>query len=638
MLEFIRERAQGWIAWVIVILISIPFALFGINSYFGTDPNAPVIIIDDAEIGLIDFQRAYQNDLATLRTRFGNQFDQNLLDENRLKQLTVERLVQAELVSLVAARDGLRIGEAQLASALRGQQNFREGENFSPSRYQNWLQSQGYTSDRFEELYKGVLLSQQLRSGIEASRFSTRRDREQLKKLISQARDFSLLRIKSAMLKDGGAPDEAALAEYYSRNQEQFRTTEKLKLRYLSLSGKELAAGVSASEQALRELYEAQKLDYVVPEQRSARHLLIAVKSDADTKTVDEALQRVNGLREQILAGASFEELAKTHSDDPGSSRQGGDLGFFSKGVMDPEFEKAAFALEPGGLSEAVRSAFGFHLIQLDKIEAERGKRFADVREELLTRYRSEEAEKILYEQVDRLATLAFENPDSLDVAAEELGLEVKESRWIERAGVAGDPLLGDRKLLSAAFSDDVLEAKNNSEVIELADGRYVVLRISEHAVPAVRKLDEVRGEIALLLKAQAVRKMLEENGRKALQNLRQGISPDNVAQQLGAKWVLHKGLTRHDLSLEPEVLKRVFRMAKPAGTDAVFDGLLDGNGDFVLIALNRVGEQPADSEGAKNQQAALESLLGKGGGSEYAAYLQSLRNAADIVIHQNRL
>ncbi len=638
MLEFIRERAQGWMAWVIVILICIPFALFGINSYFGTDPNAPVIIVDDAEIGLIDFQRAYQNDLATLRNRFGNQFDQNLLDQTRLKQLTVERLVQAELVSQLAVRDGLRIGEAQLVRVLRGQENFQEGNRFSPSRYQNWLQSQGYTSARFEGLYKGMLLSQQLRSGIEASHFSTSRDKEQLTKLISQVRDFSLLRITSDMLPASTVADEATLAEYYSRHQEQFRTTERLKLHYLLLSSKELAAGVAANEEALRDLYEAQKLDYVVPEQRSARHLLIALKSDADEKAIAESLQRISALREQILAGASFAKLATAHSDDPGSSKQGGDLGSFSRDVMEPEFEKAAFALRLGELSEPVRSAFGFHLIQLDAIEAEHGKRFADVRDELLVRYRSEEAEKILYEQVERLATLAFENPDSLEVAVDELGLELKKSGWVERDGMPGDAVLGDLKLLAAAFSDDVLEAKNNSEVLELADGSFAVLRVAEHSPPTVRKFDQVRGEIIALLQSQDARKRLEERGHKALQALNKGSSRESVAIDLGARWEVHKALTRHDLSLDQNILQRVFRMSKSTSESGVFDGLPDNKGDFVVIALSRVGEQPADSEGARNQQAALESLLGKGGDAEYRAYLQSLRNSAEVVIYQDRL
>ncbi len=638
MLEFIRERAQGWMAWVIVILICIPFALFGINSYFGTDPNAPVIIVDDKEIGLIDFQRAYQNDLATLRNRFGNQFDQNLLDQARLKQLTVDRLVQAELVSQLAAKDGLRIGEAQLATVLRAQQNFREGAVFSPSRYQNWLQSQGYTASGFEELYKGVLLSQQLRSGIEVSRFSTNRDRAQLKRLIAQTRDFSLLKITAAMLGDGTKPDEVALAKYYSEHQAQFRTQERLRLDYLVLSSKALAAGVVATEEALLELYEVQKLDYVVPEQRSARHLLIALKSNADDKTVAQALQRINDFRAQIQVGASFSKLAAEHSDDPGSSKQGGDLGSFSKGVMDPAFEKAAFALELGGLSEPVRSAFGFHLIQLDAIEAEHGKSFADVRDELLARYRSDEAEKILYEQVERLATLAFENPDSLEVAAEELELKLNKSDWIARNGVAGDALLGDRKLLTAAFSDDVLEAKNNSEILELADGRYVVLRVSEHVAPKVRELDEVHGEILALLKSKDASSRLAARGQQALQSLKTGTSSESLAKRLAAKWRPYESLTRHDLSLDPEILQRIFRMSKPVNGALVFDGLTSNKGDFILIALSQVSEQSVDSEGAKNQQAALESLLGKGGRAEYEAYLQSLRNAAEIVVHQSRL
>ena len=224
----------------------------------------------------------------------------------------------------------------------------------------------------------------------------------------------------------------------------------------------------------LESWYEARKAGYTAPEQRRVRHILIA-----DEEGGEEARARAEDLRSRILAGEAFEDLAREFSDDPGSAGSGGDLGFGGRGIWVPPFEQAAFSLGIGELSEPVQSDFGFHLIRVEDVRESRTRAFDEVREEIEFEYRTEQAEQLYFEQVERLSNLAFEQPANLADAADELGLTVEESGHVSRRGEPGHEVLGDPAVLAAAFDEDVL-AGNNSEPVEIEGYRTVVVRVDD--------------------------------------------------------------------------------------------------------------------------------------------------------------
>ena len=637
MLQGIRDRAKGWFAWVIVIFISIPFALWGIQEYFGTDPNVAVAEVNGTELGLQQFQLAYQRQRQQLRNLLGAQADPGLLDDERLKRETLDALIDSEIMVQTGIQDGLYITDEQLAAVIQSQEAFQRDGSFSQSAYEEWLRSQGYSAGYFESQFRRSRLSQQVLAAINGSAIVGEQDLEHLTRLLRERRTFAELRVPWERYQTEDVSQDQVNA-YYEQNASRFVTEEQVNVAYVELSLELLAESVVAEEEDLQRLYEAEKANYVVPEQRRASHVLVAVAADADEETERDALARVKSLRDQIESGSDFAAIAKEHSDDPGSREQGGDLGFFARGVMDPAFEEAAFSLEVGAVSQPIRSSFGFHLIKVAAVRPAEGKSFAAVRSELLAEYRRREAEQLFFAQAEQLANLAFEHPDSLDPAAETLGLQVRETGFFGREGNSEHDIAGERKVIEAAFSADVLAGGNNSELIELSSDRAVVVRVKEHRPEKQQSLVDVAEVIQETLQAEQARKEAEALGRKILVRLRSGEEPTAVGSDYGLEWESARTVNREAEDVKRELLTAVFRIPRPKADVPTYDGIISGSGDFVVLSLQSVetddtGE--SDSELRESVDAALRQDYGR---AEFEAYLSSLRDVADLRIFEERI
>ena len=303
---------------------------------------------------------------------------------------------------------------------------------------------------------------------------------------------------------------------------------------------------------------------------------------------------------------------------------------------MDPAFEEAAFSLDVGRVSQPVRSSFGFHLIKVSAIRAAEGKSFAAARSELLTEYRRREAEQLFFAQAEQLANLAFEHPDSLDVAAETLGLQVGETGFIGRDGNTEHHLASERKVIEAAFSTDVLTDGNNSELIELGSDRAVIVRIQEHRPSTQQPVEEVAERIKKRLQAELARKEAESLGSEILVQLRNGEEPSGLAEQHGLDWQPARAVGRDAKDVEREILTAVFRIPRPDTDATTYDGIVSGSGDFVVLALRSVDTHEAilpDSD----RESLIAALRQDYGRAESEAYLSSLRTVADLRLFEER-
>lgn len=638
MLQSIRDRAKGWLAWVVVILISIPFALWGIQEYFGQDPNVPVASINGQELGLIEYQRAYQEDRNRLQAMFGGNFDINALDENRLKNDTLERLIQDEVLVQAGVDEGLRIADEQIVHAVQTQPTFQRDGEFSQELYEQWLFSQGYSPGRFEYLFRRSLLTEQIRYAITQSALVTERELAQNLRLGGQSRTFSQLVIPLDHFPDIEISEEA-VEGYYKQHQTEFMTPEQVNLEYIELSRSDIAGDIPIDDDELRRSYAEQRARYIVPEQRQARHILIEVPEDADEAGIEEARKRADELAAQIDQGVSFEAIAKEHSEDPGSAHNGGDLGYFGRGVMDKRFEDAVFAMEVGEISEPVRSNFGFHLITLTGVKGGETESFEEVREELLSEVQYEKAENEFFEDVERLSNLAFEHPDSLDIAAEELEVEIQETGFVGRRGGPQDVgIASEAQVLAVAFSEDVLNEGNNSDLIELGSDRVVVVRVKDRKPAEQRSLVDVRDEIVGALEQQAATERASILGRELLSALKRGEDPEQVASNQSLQWERFEETSRTSSEINPEVLDVIFKLQRPEGETPSYDGIATAARDFVILALHATQDESPDAVEESVRQATEDSLQGSYGEEEYAAILEALRSGADVVVHQERL
>ncbi len=535
MLQEIKERAQGWVAWAIVILISIPFALWGIQSYLGGGTERVAAKVNGSKITERELSQSLQRSRMQLRERLGAAYDPDLFETGQLRAQVLERMIRDRVLLDVSYAMGMRVSDEAVRAAILAEPAFQRDGAFDKATYARVLQLQGLTPMAYEERLRSGLLSTQLARAVTESGFITDAELAAATRLQRQRRDIAYVILPQAEL----VPETPATAEevqfYYDANRDRFESPERVKLSYMVLDAEALGLSEAVDEARLRAAYEERADELREPELRAVRHILLTVPPHADDAEAQQVKERLVELRAEIEAGADFAAIAEADSEDPVSAAQGGDLGIVEPGMMDPAFEQAAFALDKGVVSETVRSRFGYHLIEVTDIHGGQPKPFEEVREQLARELGRGGVENAYFELAEQLANLTYESPDSLIPAAEALDLEVETSDWIERSG--GDGILGAPKVTRAAFSEDVLVRGNNSELIEPDPDRMqaIVLRVDEHEPAAVRPLDEVREEIVARLKQQQAAEDALAAAAAMVERLRSGEDFAALAAELPA-------------------------------------------------------------------------------------------------------
>ena len=636
MLQFIRDNATGWIAWGIVILISIPFALWGIHQYVTPDSSVAVATVDDAEIGHYDFQRFYARHRQQLQATLGT----GIIDadqEARLRREVLDRMIDSEVLVGSGTAMGMRVGDEQLASSIRTQEVFQSvAGGFSQDVYEGWLRGQGYSPGAFEEDLRRSLIEQQIALGISGSEFVSGSELRGAVRVRLQTRTFSLLTIPSADF-ESPEPADSEIRAHFEQHRSEYTAPERLRLRYLEIALDEIAAGIKADDVELRALFEAEPERFVTPEKREVSHILVSVPPDAGTDVDAQARERLAALADRIAAGESFEDLARENSDDPGSAAAGGALGFIERGMMVPEFEEAAFALALDQVSDPVRSSFGWHLIKATSVQESRGATFEEVRGQVLAQYQSREAERIFVERVETLANATYEHPESLEAGARQLGLTIRETSPVTRDGQSDDPVASQPAVIAAAFSIDVLDDGNNSDPIEFEPGRIVVVRAFNHEPSRQLALEEARDDIVAAMKADAIREAVTERGRALLADLRSGRDADAVAADAGLEWSRFESVGRIGGGLSQQLLEIAFRMPRPGAGTPQFDGVVDGGGDFVIVSLSSVDEGDISSMSDDEARTIRQALESDSGRIMLDAFVRGRRQSADVrVVEQN--
>ncbi|HEC16302.1 MAG TPA: peptidylprolyl isomerase [Sedimenticola sp.] len=634
MLQSIRESAQGWIAWVIVILISIPFALWGIQEYLGIGEEATVASVNGRKIAEREFESTYQRFRQNLRQQLGEAFQPDLFPESKLRADVLESMIRNELVLQAARRMGLRVGDAALRRTIAGVSDFQTNGQFDPRAYERSARQQGYSTADFQERIREALVSDQLTTALTGSELVTKRELEEAARLRDQRRELSYLLLPASdFVKPGGVSEEDIQA-YYAANQGKFMAPERVRLDYLELKLDQLSGDSDYTEEELRAFYEDHRGEYTTPEQRRASHILIAIEGEGEDAE-NAAREKAREVLKRLRDGEDFAALAKEVSQDAGSAGQGGDLGFIEAGMMSPAFDKALFALGEGEVSEPVRTDFGFHIIKLTDLIAGTEKSFEEVRDKVLQAYRSRKAEGLFYKYSERLVDLTYENPDSLEPAADALGLKVVTTDWLTRADAAKIP--GGAKSIAAAFGEDVLDGGNNSELIEISPEDVLVLRVHDHEEASILPLEQVRDTVVAALEQQQSAKLAREMGEALLKRLRQGESMELVAGEVAHKLESPGSVGRNDSKLPRPIAQTLFSMPRPGSDETLYGKAVLNNGDFAIIALHKVQDGSLDKLDEKALQDLKVSLLRTFGRENFEHLVQNLRDAADVNISRSQ-
>lgn len=620
LLHSIREKATGWVAWVIVILISIPFALWGINSYITPDSNPAVANVGDYKVTVQEFQNAVQNESQKLKGQ---------VDDALLKQIVLERLINNRAMINYLTGIGLNISKNQIDAQIRNDESFQLDGQFSEDLYNRYLPS-AYSKSNYRNSVATQLLLKQFSDGLVQSSIVTDQEVKRIIQLIKQKRDISYVIINADNYKDAVSVTDDEINNYYQNFQDQFENPEQVKLAYLEIVREDISKTIDITQEQIDKYYQDNLLDYTQPERRRASHILFTLPTDADADTKAKSLAQAQLVLEQLQSGSDFAEMAKTHSQDPGSADNGGDLGFFSSGEMVPEFEKSAFSLKPGEVSDIVESPFGFHIIKLIAIEGGESKPLQEVRQDIIASLQYDQSENAYYEKTETMQTMAYEQPDSLDAVATELGLTIKESELLSQSG--GQGIFANSKLLNAAFSESVLEEGNNSDLIELGEDHVAVIRVVERIPANIKPLDEVKTEIESRLKADAVAAKAQAMANELVQEMQAGKTINDVATAHSLS-VENTGLIeRQAVNNSPEIVMKAFTMPR----DEKFATTKTLSGDIAIIAINAIEEGDTGDEQLFDSIKA--ALIQNKGNINTALSVMQIRSESDIKINTKLL
>jgi peptidyl-prolyl cis-trans isomerase D len=636
MLQKLREKTSGWIAVAIVAMLAVPFAFFGVENYFTQQVSTYVAKVGDVEIGPDTFQQRFEELRRQMQQVMGEQYDGREFESAENKRRVLDRLIDEEVLRQASERFGAIVTPAQLQREIGKIDAFKKDGKFDPSTYRNLLAAQGMTPRMFEDRVRQELATQSIPSQLAASGFVADDYVGRYLALRDQTRSFDYLVLPVPGPEVAGEIDEAQIETYFKEHADRYVDAEQVSLEYLEVDASKLEVPVSVDDETLRQRYEEQKTRYVEPEQRLASHILIKVDANADADAQKAAQAKAQTLVEQARAeGADFAALAKANSDDIGSKNTGGDLGWVEKGIFDPAFETALYALEANAVSDPVKGADGWHVIKLREIKAEVGKPFEAVRADLEREYLEGERERQFSEIGGKLVDIIYRDPSTLATAAEELKLPIQRSESFTRAGGTG--IAANPKVIEAAFSDAVLVDGTVSDSIELGPDRIVVVRAVDHVPAKPQALEQARAAVTAALIAERVATKSKEDADAALETLRTGKTLADVAAARGLELKTADKVGRIGATVDPTLSQFAFGLPHPTeGKPSL--GQVEVAGGRALVVLTAVSDgDPATVEA--EQRTALADQLGQAvGGAEAAAFAKALRKAATIEVVESRL
>lgn len=612
MLENIREHAQGWIAKLILALITVPFALWGIDSYFkGSGKEQAVASVGSEEIGQREFFKALQARRDTIQQQTHQKVD---IEDKDFRKQVLDQIIDSRLIAHAAQVNHIMVQPATVESIIQSEPTFQENGAFSPKRFQEWLGSRGLSKQELVSNIQRTLLAQQVQVGYGEGSVTPKASVKQLAGLMAQQREVSQAVFKATdYLKSIKIDDKAVQAEYDSHKQD-YAIPEQVKVQYLVLSEADVEAATHISDDQAQQFYQANKDKFQEPEQRHASHILIATDSHMSQAQLDAAKAKADKLYQEVVANPGrFAELAKTESQDPGSAVKGGDLGSFTHDAMVKPFADAAFSMKVGDISKPVKSEFGYHIIRLDGITLAKELPFASVKADIVAQLAQSEAGRKFADSAEKFGNVVYEQADSLESAAKQFNLKIQESGWISRQQ-ANPPLLGKPELLDAMFLPDSVQKHQNTEAIEVAPNTLVSAHVIDYKPAGVRPLSEVADNIRAKLALQAARAKAIEAGGAALKQAQGG----QAVAGMGAPMEVSR---LQPMNLPPEGLQAVFKADIAKLPVTIGAEVPDG---YAVYRIGRVTEAAFDAGKLQGLQRELGGIEAREELKAYLAYIKA--------------
>ncbi len=614
MLSAIRNKSKGWVAYLIVGLITVPFALFGIQDYVSRSANNSIATVDGEDIDINVYYQELNTQQRNLQQQLGAAYTQEI--DNAIKQSLLDSMINEKLIENYANSLDIVTLDNEVKSVIELNQAFLVDGEFSQDRYAQLLRLNSYTPAGYELAQSKALTRDQIKRNLSGSAFMSSTQIKQLNNLASQQREVSYIALNTNNYVDQVSVSKDQISDYFNENRSIFIEGQKVKVDFVELTLDAMDEPESPSDDDLQNLYDENAELYTNPERRRAQHILVESEELADD------------LLEKIKQGADFTELAKANSEDSSSSEEGGDLGFFERELMGTEFDEAAFAMSIGDVSEVVSTEYGyFHIIKLTDIEAETMQAFDEVEEQLAALYIKNAKEKMLFGSLEEFINLSYE--ESLDMVADQFGLELQTSDYF-----ANGSREYDEKFVASAFSPAVIDEGENSEVMEINSEKFVVLALSDLQPERERDLSEVEGQIESALKTAAAKEVIEDIAESIASALSSGDeqTASNLISENSLEWISEGWISRAS-ELPYDVTSKSFTLSKPEEGRHTYSAQSADRSTSLVIDLGgvRIPEEDADT--------GISALyLSQENNEMFVSLIKQLREGAEIKVFTDLL
>ncbi len=638
MFDFIRSH-QRLMQLVLLILIFPSFALVGISGYTNyVSGDEDLAQVGDATITLQDFEAAQRNQTQQLQSRMGAAFDPSVLETPEVRESLLESLIDRGLIIDTAQREHFSVSDTVLRRAISAIPELQVDGRFSAERYNEVLASMGISSRDFEQSQRSELALQRVLGPIAFTVSVPDTVEQYLAKALTSQRTVRLEVFDAASYEEGIQVSDADIQTWYENNQSQLRVPEYVKADYLLLNeASAMAAAATPAEQQLRDYYEQNKRRYVLPPRVQLSHILIQAGADASAdekqaarKTAEEIAARVAQEPER------FAEVAQESSQDIGSAKQGGKLGWITRGTLPSNLEEAVFALNKGEVSGVVEGPDGFHVFFASDVQAERGETFDQAKSKVEAEVRRQLGAEQFADMASRLRDLAYDNPQSLEPAAQALGLTIKSASGIaadrllsaeqvkDNAAAASDDaaILEDPRVRRALFSNALMAEKQNSGVIEISPDTMLVVRVSEVVPSHTQPLEDVKEVIRQTLVLEGAVQEAEKAGEAALQAYQNQDDKSQAPEGFGSAQTISRS---NPQGINSDVLLAAFDVS--AGSLPAYTGV-SGDSGYVVVRVESAEQGQVDPNLTLTLQRELDTLWGQ---AEERAVLRELRKTVGV-------
>ena len=622
MLEKFRSYAQTKAAKIILALILVPFALFGIDSYLNqAGNNLSIAKVNGYKIALPEYNRAIEN----VRNRImseGKKVDPAMFDSFEFKESVIDGLITKQLLNNDIKKSRFRITDQQLSQYIIGMPEFQKDGKFSQEIYDKVLQNNQLTPKKFEESIRNDLLIQQVRDGLQKLTFIPPNNLAETLKATSQQREISVAEFKTKEYMTKANIAEKDMQAFYDQNKSKFLAPEQVKAEFVVFSLANILPTINVTEDEIKSFFKANADKYQNQQQREASHILIAASKNAPPAEKAKAKAKAEDLLNQIRKNPKqFEELAKKYSQDPESAKKGGDLGSFGRGMMVKPFDDAVFSMKVNEISNIVESDFGYHIIKLTKIIGEGGG-FDAMRPQIKAELIYQKGQEKFAALAEEFSNKVYEQSSSLDAVSKRFNLPIQKTDWISRND--SDKFFKNEALMSALYSKESIKDHRNTEAIEVTPNNLISARVVDYKAQSTKPFADVRKNIEDYLKFESAKKMVASEGEVALKSL--------TNASLKIDWQPATLVDRKNTKgLSDAVVNHAYKM--PTDKLPSYSGFMDGNNGYVIVKVNKVSFPNESNE--ENKQA-FASDYSEALSAEYlSAYLKGLKAKASVSVNQ---